>query len=144
MSEKLTICFVCTGNTCRSIMAERLFKKMLKGKANNITVISRGLNASGENISAEAKQVLKKYKALSSDRKSVKLKSTNPKFLYVVLNDNMKPFVKGKVISFKDLVGKDIIDPYGRDLEFYFKTAEEICEGLEVLLSKILKVRGDL
>ena len=125
-------------------MAERLFKKMLKGKANNIKVISRGLRANGDNISVGAKETLKKYKALSTDRKSVKLKSIDPKFLYVVMNDNMKEEIKGKVISFRDLIGKDIFDPYGQDQNCYFETAQEICKGLEVLLSKILKVRGDL
>ena len=57
----IKICFICTGNTCRSIMAERLMKKVLKQKKiDNVKIISRGLNANGEMIAENAKKVLKK------------------------------------------------------------------------------------
>jgi len=139
----LTICFVCSGNTCRSIMAERLLKKMVKGKMNNVKIISRGLFANGENITENAKVVLKENKALASDRKSMKLKKIDKKTLYVAMTDKIKSQIDGKVISFRDLLGKDISDPYMQSIEVYRQTAKEIIEGLKILVEKILKVRSE-
>ena len=39
------ILFVCTGNSCRSVMAEGLFKKMVAQRANEFTVSSAGISA---------------------------------------------------------------------------------------------------
>ena len=51
----IEICFVCTGNTCRSIMAERIAKKMAKQrKIKDVKFSSAGIYANGENISQNA------------------------------------------------------------------------------------------
>lgn len=135
----INICFVCSGNTCRSIMAERLMKVLLKErKIKDIKVISRGLYAKGDNITTEAKNALKEYKALSSNRKSVKLGKIDKNTLYVTMTDAQKQNIKSaKVLSFKDLTGFDILDPYGQSQEVYNKTAEEIYKGLLILLKQI-------
>ena len=39
------ILFVCTGNSCRSVMAEGLFRKMTAGRAGEFTVGSAGISA---------------------------------------------------------------------------------------------------
>ncbi len=139
----IKICFVCTGNTCRSIMAERLMKKLLKdNKIEDVKVSSRGLMAKGDNISDMAKVVLKKLKASASNRKSVKLKKTDKDTLYVVMSENMKSRVSSsKIITMKDLIGNDIIDPYGGDEEIYLKTAKEIQSANKILLQKIISWR---
>lgn len=133
------ICFVCTGNTCRSIMAERLMKSMLKkGKITDIKVSSKGLKANGDNIAENAKIVLKKFKALSSNRKSVKLGKIDKQTLYVVMTENMKPYVQAPLkLSMKDLVGYDIVDPYGMGEEEYEKTAQQLQDAIECLIEKI-------
>lgn len=137
------ICFVCTGNTCRSIMAERLMKKILKERhIDEVNVVSRGIRAKGENITENAKLVLKKYKALASNRKSVKLGKIDKNTLYIVMTDEHKPFVKtDKLLSMKDLIGKDVYDPYGQEENVYYQTALQIIEGIESLLAKINKWR---
>lgn len=57
-----TILFVCTGNTCRSSMAEVLFKDLLKKEGSHlgeIKVISAGTNAmEGEKASFPSKEVI--------------------------------------------------------------------------------------
>ena len=135
----ITICFVCTGNTCRSIMAERLMKKHIK--QNNIAdvkVISRGINANGENITENAKKVLKKYKALASNRKSVKLGKIDKNILYVVMNNNMKKFVNSnKLLSFEDLTVYPISDPYGLNEEVYENTLLQLDKGVKIILNQI-------
>ncbi len=136
----INICFVCSGNTCRSIIAERLFKKMLKNeKVTFIKVISRGLEATKENITYNAKLVLKEYGALDKDRKAIKLGKIDNNTLYVTMTQEQKNKVKSqKVISFRDLVGQDILDPYGQNLDHYRSCAEQIYRGLEKLLKQLI------
>ncbi len=139
----IKICFVCTGNTCRSIMAERLMKKYLKeNKIVDVQVSSRGLKANGENIADNAKITLKKLKALSSNRKSVKLGKIDKDCLYVVMNEKMKGEIKSnKIITMKSLIGKDILDPYGGNEEVYMQTAKELIKANEKLMEQILMWR---
>ena len=140
----IKICYVCTGNTCRSIMAERLMKKLLKdNKIKDVKVSSRGLKANGDNISQNAKKVLKKLHASSTDRKSIKLGKIDKNTLYIVMNESMKKDIdSNKLISMHDLIGEDIIDPYGYDEDVYLITAEKIMKANEKLFEKIYQWRN--
>lgn len=143
MDKDIKLCFVCTGNTCRSIMAERLLKKIMKDrKIKGLKVSSRGINALGDNISSQAKIILKRFGVSDKDRKSIKLKKIDNTTLYVAMTDNIKKQIDGRVISMRDLLGYDITDPYGQGLEVYNETAVQLLEGIDVLLTKILNVRS--
>lgn len=135
----LKICFVCTGNTCRSVMAERLMKKSIKTLGlSDIQVSSKGIYADGEMITENAKKVLKKLKASSANRKSVKLSKVDKSTLYVAMTEAHKAKINSsKVITFKSLLGYDIEDPYGLDEDAYMRTAKEIQKGIDILISKI-------
>ena len=137
------ICFICTGNTCRSIMAERLLKKQLKkAQLTSIKVYSKGLRANGENIAENAKKVLKKLGASSSNRKSVKLGKIDKDMLYIVMNENMVGYIQSSnVITMKNLIGHDISDPYGQSEEIYMKTAIEIKDANDKLIEIIKRWR---
>ncbi len=140
----IEICFVCTGNTCRSVMAERIARKKAKTrKMKDIKFSSAGLFANGENISSNAKIVLKKLGYDSRNRASVKLKKTKPKTIYVAVTKQHKNFISSpKVICFDELAG-EVSDPAGFDEQVYLKTAKEIEQNIDILLKKIEKLRGE-
>lgn len=140
----INICFVCTGNTCRSIMAERLLKKTLKQKGvKNVKVTSRGIFAKKENISPNAQITLKKLKASASDRKSIKLGKTDKDTLYVVMTEDIRRYVKAdNVVTVKQLIGFDILDPYGQSEDVYLQVAKDLEKANDVILEEIIKWRG--
>ena len=141
----IEMCFVCTGNTCRSIMAERIARKMAKKrKIKDVKFSSAGLRADGSQITENARAVLKKLGYDGRKRKSVRLTETKPNIIYVTVTDDHKRFVNSKrVISFNDLAG-EVLDPYHQDLEVYEKTARQIEKNVEILLTKIEGFRGGL
>ncbi|PIU40480.1 MAG: low molecular weight protein arginine phosphatase [Candidatus Omnitrophica bacterium CG07_land_8_20_14_0_80_50_8] len=56
----MKILFVCTGNSCRSVMAEGLFKKLTQARANDFEVSSAGISAiDGFPASPETLEVMK-------------------------------------------------------------------------------------
>ena len=139
----MEVCFVCTGNTCRSIMAERIAKKMAKERGiKDIKFSSCGVDARKENITVNAKRVLKELGYDARDRKSVKLKKIKENVLYVAMTSPLKRYLGKRCISCDDL-SKTVEDPYGREEEFYRITARLLEKNIEVLLDKIEKMRGE-
>ena len=140
----MNICFVCTGNTCRSVMAERIMKKQLKTLGvKDIKVSSKGLNATGENIAENAKVTLKAHGCLASNRKSVQLKKVDAKTVYIAMTDAHKAHIASKqVISFSELIGREVLDPYGQGVDVYMACFDTLSQGIQVLINKIIKMRG--
>lgn len=139
----IEVCFVCTGNTCRSIMAERIAKKMAKTlNLKQIKFTSAGIFAKGDNIAENASKALKKLGYDGRARKSVPLKKIKPNVIYITVTNDHKKFVNGKkVISFEDLAGK-VDDPFGQSEQVYIETGKQIEKNIEVLLKKISKLKG--
>lgn len=137
----LEICFVCTGNTCRSVMAERIAKKMAKQQGlKNVKFSSAGLFAKHENISQNAALVLKQMGYDGRNRKSVQLKKLKPNTIYVAVTNNHKAKINSdKCISFEELAG-GVGDPYGQSLQVYEKCALEIEKNVKVLLQRLINL----
>lgn len=139
----IEICFVCTGNTCRSVMAERIAKKMSKSMGlKDLKFSSRGLQAKKENITDNAKAALKQLGYDSRDRKSVPLTKLNPKTIYVAMTDSHKKAINMKnCISLSELYG-EVPDPYMQPIEDYLDCAKLLEKNVEVLLKKIKNFRS--
>ena len=146
----MKILFVCTGNTCRSPMAQALFQKTAAEKNLNADCFSAGISAfTGTPASSNAVAVLKEKGIDISDFRSSSLTSLLPVIddydLFVpmtynhaitLLNIGIK---KHKIFLLK----KDVPDPYGGDLERYRTARDELIELLDDLAEYVEKKTGE-
>ena len=143
----MQICFVCEGNTCRSVFAEKLFAKMLKTNGiNGIRVISRGLNvATGSKTNENVIKVLKNYGVSYKGKKAQKLTNStlNITNLFITMTSHQKKFIKAKnVYSLGELAGgEDINDPYGKGYDEYEYMAQKVSKYLSVLINKLKNMK---
>jgi protein-tyrosine-phosphatase len=143
--------FVCTGNTCRSAMAEGIMKDILKKrKRDDIQVYSAGLCAiSNGRASDEAIEALRIDGIDIENHRSTPITKDilDNADLIITMTKSHKdvilmrfPYMKGKVYTLKECaygVNEDILDPFGGDLEVYIRTKGEIKKALNLLMEKI-------
>jgi len=146
VKDTKNVLFVCTGNSCRSVMCEYLLKKY--GRS-NIKVDSCGLYAfEGAPASALAIELLKKegiqisHRAKKCDAELFKYQD------YIFVMENMHkesiikdfPHLKDRVFLLAEFVkgeAKNIVDPIAKPAEVYEEVFREI-KDMIIKLSEIL------
>lgn len=139
----MRILFVCTGNTCRSPMAEALANQYIKdNNISDITVSSCGLFAQkGQPISSNSVEALAQLGIDISSKKSRRIKPidlTDSDIIAVMSPEHMEILSQAGVpTSRMVLLGGGIYDPYGQDIETYIACRDQIKDAVCSLFERI-------
>lgn len=159
MSEPKEVIVVCTGNTCRSPMGERLLAHALAAEENplnNIRVISAGVAAyAGDAPSRNSVQALRKVGIDLSDHRSrrfVPQMFENALAIFVMTErhrdviESLDPSSKPPVFLFRELmdgpVDASVPDPHGCALGEYEDTRDALAEAVPSILAYLRKRVG--
>ena len=152
----MKVMFICTGNICRSAMAEGMLKKMAQEEKIEAEICSCGIYAeTGDEATYNAIDAMKDYDVDITSHKATNIRDSKIKEMDIILcatNTHKQnvlylyPELKGKVYTMKEYAGidkngqdLDIKDPWGYDLNVYKHCAKEIQECLEKIVEKLKK-----
>ena len=124
------IIFVCTGNTCRSPMAEGYLKSK---KRKNIEIISRGLAADGSEVSENSRLAMSEIGIDISAHVSRQLTfaDIDETAVFICMSSSHADILEGLGIDKMKIFVLGIGDPFGADLETYKACRDEIIDGID-------------
>ncbi|MBQ8322798.1 MAG: hypothetical protein IJX91_02405 [Clostridia bacterium] len=155
---KKLIVFVCTGNTCRSPMAEAVFRKKAEELGLvKLKVCSAGTHAKkGDKMNEKSAQTLaeKGIEVGDFSSKQIDGKTLERSLAVVCMTDSQRDLlmemrwkvlrekgeeeIENNVYSFSELAGYEVLDPYGKDIDCYRYVYELIAGAVPVLADKLL------
>lgn len=145
------ILFICTGNTCRSPMAEGLFRARGGEKKTGLRAASAGLftqdglPASGNAVKAAAERGAD-IAAHRSRRLTPQL-AQGARYLVCMTGahyDSLCALLPDQADKIFTLLPEDVSDPFGGDLETYRRAAAEIDRGVQAVITQLGGPDGEL
>lgn len=158
MSRAKTILLVCTGNSCRSVMAWGLLKKMLEEKSDYKIMTAGTAAIEGAGPTFEAIQVMAEQNIDVSNHRTSPLTNEmiNEADLILVMEKRHRENILtrtpaasekvhllsefGRIKKEDKLVASDIPDPIGKSLEFYRKVSAIIKESIVRTVKELEKL----
>lgn len=157
-TTKKLVVFVCTGNTCRSPMAEAIFRqKVTEMGLVKLKVDSAGTKAKkGDLLNEKSAQILmdKGIAPLNFTAKKVDKRMLAQSLAIVCMTDAQRDLlmemrwqalralgeeeIENNVYSFSELAGYEVLDPYGRDMDCYKYVFELLEGGMYAVIEKLL------
>ena len=154
------IIFICTGNTCRSPMAEKILASIIKKeKWKGYVLSSAGIAAKdGDCINPKSAQVLTENGLECEGFSSTLLKEEDllDAFAVICMTERQKDVlldmrwqalkkankigdeeISNNIYSFMEVGGYDVLDPYGRDLECYRYVFGLLTAGMKNLVERL-------
>ena len=151
------IVFICTGNTCRSPMAEYILRKKLKEKKlRGFKVTSAGVAVKkGDVINPKSALVLAD-KGMTTDTFKVSAvtgKLLKDSFVFICMTDKQREYlmdmrwnelrkdgaeeIENNVYSFRELAGYEIPDPYGMEMDKYEYVYRLLEGGMSAIIDRL-------
>ena len=126
----MNILFVCTGNTCRSPMAEGYLRSK---NFENLNVSSCGLSASGETVSQNSAKVMSEIGIDITGHLSRQITEEDIKTAdkIICMSHSHKQFLESIGIKSAVVLGSGISDPFGCDTETYRLCRDEIIKEID-------------
>lgn len=137
------ILFVCTGNTCRSPMAQAIFNDRAKSKNIDARADSAGVTAfEGAGITPNAEEALFQIGIDASSHLATRFRpdraaeydlivAMTPAHAQMI--ESMAPELRGKI----RVMGQGIPDPFGMDLDEYIACRDVISKETDLLLEEL-------
>lgn len=166
------ICFVCSGNTCRSPLAEAIFRSIFRQTGphymvddpkteGKVIVTSAGTFAKGDEPYTVSSVKLAKYEydediSTGYSKIAIKERLINQDLILTMTGDGSRylrtrfPDLSDRIFSFQEIlddlsipnVDGEVLDPYGKDYLVYMETAKQIDKIIRALLPELLKKWG--
>ncbi|WP_285851027.1 low molecular weight protein arginine phosphatase [Sporosarcina aquimarina] len=144
----MNICFICTGNTCRSPLAEGILKsKQLEG----VAVRSAGVYATDGTFISNHSRLLLEEHGMPVTLTSRRFTEQDLEWADLILTMTVshretlrRAFGNSsdKIFTLKEYVGAanyDVQDPYGGNLGVYQQTFKELSDQIDVLARKLME-----
>lgn len=152
----MKIMFICTGNICRSAMAEGMMKKLINEHNIDAQIYSCGVYAeTGDYSTYNAIEAMKEYEVNIENHRATNIRESKIEEMDLILCATLShrqsvlhlyPELKGKVYTMKEYAkldkngqDMDIKDPWGYDLNVYYNCALEIKKCLERTIEELKK-----
>ncbi len=136
--DKVMIAFVCTGNTCRSPMAEGIFNKLADEKKLDVRAESFGIStATGMKVSHNSMLACGEIGVDLSHKTSAEVSDADlEKYsrFFCMSQSHARALSEFFDIPSSEITVLDVPDPYGGNLEIYRQCRDEIYNSVKEII----------